>query len=88
MAERSGTTMRIRLEGERRERALDATKRFFEVELDQRLSDFNAERILDFFARELGAPVYNQAIGDARKFMAQKLEDLDVEFYEPDEPWS
>jgi len=32
-----------------------------------------------------GAPVYNQAIQDARVFLHAKLEDLDGEFYEPEE---
>ena len=48
------------------------------------LSDFQAERVIEFFLRELGAPVYNQAIGDARAFLQTKLDDLDGEFYEPE----
>lgn len=35
---------------------------------------------------ELGPPVYNQAIQDARAFMAEKLGDLDAEYYEPETP--
>jgi len=38
--------------------------------------------------KELGTPVYNQAIQDARKFLQGKLDDLEGEFYEPDEPYS
>jgi len=50
------------------------------------LSDFQAHRLIDFFLRHLGAPVYNQAIQDARTFLQTKLDDLDGEFYEPEEP--
>jgi uncharacterized protein (DUF2164 family) len=80
--------MRIRLTDERRERMLRSIKKFWDDAFDQQLGDFAAGRILDFFAKELGAPVYNQAIQDARAFLQEKLEDLDVEFYEPDEPHS
>ncbi len=45
-----------------------------------------AEQILDFMIKHLGAPVYNQAVQDARAFMHQKLEDLDGECYETEPP--
>ena len=80
--------MRVRLTDERRARTLRSVKKFYVETLDQELSDFTAARILDFFVKELGPPVYNQAIQDARKFLSAKLDDLDVEFYEPDEPHS
>ena len=80
--------MRIRLTEERRERMLRGVRKFYAEVLEQELSAFTAGRILDFFVKELGAPVYNQAIQDARKFLQGKLDDLDVEFYEPDEPFA
>ena len=40
--------------------------------------------LVEFFVQRLGPTVYNQAIQDARGFLLEKLEDLDVEFYEPD----
>ena len=80
--------MRIRLTDERRERTLRSIRKFYAEALEQELSEFTAGRILDFFVKELGAPLYNQAIQDARKFLQEKLDDLDVEFYEPDEPFS
>ena len=80
--------MRIRLTDERRERMLRSIRKFFDEKLDQPLGDFAAQRILDFFVKELGAHVYNQAIQDARAFLQGKLDDLDVEYYEPDQPYS
>ena len=62
-------------------------QRFFEDELDREISEFQAKRLLDFFVRELGAPVYNQAVQDARAFLQDKLVDLEGEFYEPEEPY-
>jgi uncharacterized protein (DUF2164 family) len=80
--------MRIELSGEGRDRILRSVRRFFDEQLDQELSDFQAERVVDFFVKELGAPVYNQAIRDAHEFIEQKLADLDAEFYEPEAPYS
>jgi uncharacterized protein (DUF2164 family) len=81
-------TLRIRLTDERRERMLRSVRKFFADELDLELGDFAAGRVLDFFAKELGAPVYNQAIQDARAHLQSKLDDLEGEFYEPDEPYA
>jgi uncharacterized protein (DUF2164 family) len=79
--------MRIRLTDDRRDLMLDSIQRFFAERLDQEVSKFQAQHMLDFFVQELGPPVYNQAIGDARAFMTGKLDDLEGEFYEPDEPY-
>jgi len=77
--------VRIRLSDERREQLVFLTQRFFTEELDREISDFQAARLIDFFIRSLGAPVYNQAIQDARAAVQTKLDDLEGEFYEPEE---
>ena len=84
----SGTAkpMRIKLSDERREQLIFVTRRFFAEEFDREVSDFQAARLIDFFIRSLGAPVYNQAIQDARAAVQSKLDDLEGEFYEPEEP--
>jgi uncharacterized protein (DUF2164 family) len=84
----TSAAMRIQLTDERRERMLRSIRKYFAETLDQELGDLAAERLLEFFVKELGAPVYNQAIQDARKFLLEKLDDLEGEFYEPDEPHS
>ena len=80
--------MRIKLSDERRDQIVNSLQAFFASELDRDISDFQAGLLLDFFIHELGAPVYNQAIQDARGFFQEKLTDLEGEFYEPDEPSS
>ena len=78
--------MRIALSEERRSELVSAAQRFLSREFEVELSDFQARGLLDFFVRQLGAPVYNQAIQDARAFLQEKLSDLEGEFYEPEEP--
>jgi uncharacterized protein (DUF2164 family) len=78
--------MRISLSDERRGQLISAVQRFLADEFEIELSEYRARRLLDFFVRQLGAPVYNQAIQDARAFLQDKLSDLEGEFYEPEEP--
>ncbi len=85
-APRDPGPMRIRLSRDQREVMIRSIRQFLDEELDHEVSRFQAEELLDFFVRELGAPVYNQAIQDARKFMLEKIEDLDEEFREKDVP--
>jgi uncharacterized protein (DUF2164 family) len=76
--------MNIKLSQERRERLVAAIRGLFSGEFEQELSEFQAQRLLDFLVRHLGAPVYNQAIQDARAAVQTKLDDLEGEFYEPE----
>ena len=76
---------RIKLSDERRQRILDELVKLYHTEFDEELRAFQAERILEFFLRALGPPVYNQAIADARAYVATRIEDLDAEFYEPED---
>lgn len=80
--------IRIKLSDEAREILSSEIQQLFTEEFDRDLSDFQARRLIDFLLRHLGAPVYNQAIQDARKYLQAKLDDLDGEVYEPEEPRS
>ena len=77
--------MRIRLGEQRRADLLRSMQHFCLKEYQLELSDFQANGLLDFMIKELGAPVYNQAIQDARGFFLDKLSDLEGEFYEPED---
>ena len=76
--------MRIRLAPERRDRLVLQVRGLFAREFDSELSEFQARRLVDYFVRHLGAPVYNQAIQDARAAIQSKVDDLEGEFYEPE----
>lgn len=76
--------MRIRLSQERHARLVEILQRFTHDELGFELSDFQAGRLLDHMVQVLGAPICNQAIQDARRFVHDKLDDLEGEFYEPE----
>lgn len=77
--------MKIILSEDRKKSVTERLTDFYKTEFDENLSAFRAERLLEFFVKTLGPPLYNQAVGDARAFMQGKLEDLDSEFYCPEE---
>ena len=77
--------MRFKLNSERKAEITSALIGFYASEFDETLSPFQAEAIIGFLILRIGPSQYNQAITDACKYMAQKVEDLDTEFFEPEE---
>jgi uncharacterized protein (DUF2164 family) len=55
-------------------------------ELDVEIGQFDAEFLLDFFSKEVGAYYYNQGLQDARAVINNKLEDIDEAIYEIEKP--
>jgi uncharacterized protein (DUF2164 family) len=53
---------------------VDKLQRYFERELDQELAQFDADFLLDFFTKELGAVYYNRGLYDAQALMSAKIE--------------
>jgi|TARA_B110000483_G_C18189964_1_gene540517 uncharacterized protein (DUF2164 family) len=61
-------------------------KQYFEDELNQQLGGFEAEFLLDFFAKSVGAYYYNQGLADALKAFESKLEEFSDLVYQLEEP--
>ena len=76
--------MTVSLDDARRQALIKRLQAFFEEEFEEELSTFRAERTLDFLLEVLGPPIYNQAVQDARKFVQERLDDLDGEVYQPE----
>lgn len=49
---------------------------YFDTELKMEIGQFDAEFLLDFFAREFGAHYYNRGLLDAQAVVAKKAEDI------------
>ena len=77
--------MTVQLADERRSALIESIRRFYLEELDEDLSAFRAEQLLDFFLEAVGPQLYNQAVQDARLWMQGKLDDLDVEVHAPEQ---
>lgn len=62
----------------------ESVKRFFAEELDDDIGDLKARAVLDYFVREIGPSVYNQAILDAQATMTIAVADIAANRYEPE----
>ncbi|WP_447910072.1 DUF2164 domain-containing protein [Brevundimonas bullata] len=49
---------------------------FFARELDQDISQLQAEMVLDFFGGQIGGWFYNRGLADAQAVVAAKAEDI------------
>ena len=76
--------MTIKIETKTEKYLTDSIKRFFSEELDDDIGDLKAMRVLDFFVKEIGPSIYNQAIADAQAYFQEKTSDLGGERYEPE----
>lgn len=61
-------------------------QRYFSEELDQDLGQFEAEFLLDFFSKEIGAFYYNRGLYDAQTVLENRFEDLKDSLYEIEKP--
>ena len=57
-------------------------QKYFSDELQQEIGSFDAEFLLDFFAKEAGGYYYNQGLADALKSFETKMEDVSDSVYQ------
>ena len=55
---------------------------YFSEELKQQIGQFDAEFLLDFMSKELGAYYYNRGLYDAQAALNAKLEDVQDAIYQ------
>jgi len=73
--------MAIELEPTRRAKLTAQLQLLFAKQFDEKLSDFQAQQVIDLMLRTLGADVYNQAVDDVRAHFQAKIDDLSGEVY-------
>lgn len=71
----------IKLSDERRAALIRDIQASFSADLDEDISAFKAEQILDLMVNAIGPSIYNQAVQDVRAHLQIKLDDLDGEVY-------
>lgn len=59
---------------------------YFSEELEQKIGQFDAEFLLDFFSEELGSYYYNRGLIDAQAVLDLKLQDVSEALYELEKP--
>ena len=76
--------MVIKLDPDRKKRAIESIKRYFVDQLDGEIGDLGAGLLLDYFLAEVGPSVYNKAIGDAQANLHEQVADLDGRCFVPE----
>jgi len=76
--------MEITLKEERLKALTEKVQVYFRNEHEDSIGELKAALLIDFFIKELGAEIYNRAIGDAYNFMQDKLVDLEQILYVPE----
>lgn len=78
--------MFLKLTKEQQESMISDIQHFFYQERDEELSDFAAERILDFVKESLAPHFYNAAVKDAKQLVEQQMSTLDDEILTLERP--
>lgn len=61
-------------------------QRYFNDELDHEIGQFDADFLLDFIAKEMGAYFYNQGLADAQTVVEKRMQDVTEGIYELEQP--
>lgn len=70
------------------DRIVSKVKEYFNTELDQEIGAFEAEFLIDFFAKEIGPHFYNRGLSDAHTLFSEKAEELGYLLQEQEKPIS
>lgn len=73
--------MKLEFEEESKAGMRRALQAHYKVELDQDLSDFQADTVLEVMLNAIAPEIYNRAVQDVRAHLQAKLDDLDGEVY-------
>jgi len=65
---------------------VEKLKTYFHVELDQEIGQFDAEFLLDFMSKEVGAYHYNKGLKDAQEGFASRVDNIMDAIYELEIP--
>ena len=77
--------MEIKLDDDRHKILSEKVQSYFRKEHDDPIGELKADLIVDFFIKQLGPQIYNQAISDAYSFIQDKLIDLEGTLYAPEQ---
>lgn len=75
----------IEFSNDEKEFIVGKLKKYFERELDQEITQFEAEFLIDFFSKEVGGYYYNKGLSDAQDLINLKLDDVIYELEKPTE---
>lgn len=76
----------IKFSKDESDRIVSTVKEYFNEELDQKIGSFEAEFLIDFFAKEIGPYFYNRGLSDAQILYREKAEEVGYLIQELEKP--
>ena len=67
----------LEISKDHKEHMVQKVKKYFSDELDQDIGGFEAEFLIEFFAKEIGPLFYNQGLSDAHTLFAEKMGEVE-----------
>ena len=80
--------MEIEFSRQEKELMAQKVKVYFRDELNQDIGGFDAEFLVDFFAREMGGFLYNRGLYDAETLITEKVSEISDQLLELEKPVS
>lgn len=77
---------RLKIPKEQKEQMVWRIQQYFEEERAESIGNLEAEQLIEFMIGLAGPPVYNQAIGDARRMILENMSALEDELYSLEKP--
>lgn len=76
----------IEFSRDQKDNMVSKVKTYFNDELDYDIGAFEAEFLIDFFAKEFGPYFYNRGLQDAQQVLNEKLEEVGYVIQELEQP--
>ncbi|MGC4379063.1 DUF2164 domain-containing protein [Fictibacillus sp. Mic-4] len=73
--------MFLKLPREQKEQMISEIQQYFYKERGEEIGHLAAENMLDFFMKHAGPILYNQAISDARRLVADRMASIEDDLY-------
>lgn len=78
--------MRLQLTREQKQQFIEDVQYYFETERGESIGSIAAEGFIDNMISLLGPAIYNQALGDARKLLMERVAAIEDELYALEKP--
>jgi uncharacterized protein (DUF2164 family) len=76
----------IKLSQDETDQVVSKIKKYFADEFDQDIGGFEAEFLIDFFAKEIGPHFYNRGLSDAHSLFTEKADEVGYLVQELEKP--
>ncbi|MES2821862.1 MAG: DUF2164 domain-containing protein [Pseudomonadota bacterium] len=71
----------LELDPAQNQAALQLIKTFLEERFELRMGSFEAQEVLDLFAREVAPHFYNKAIGDVQAHLSERFQSIESDLW-------